>query len=50
MVGAMAKLSVQECKPYLSGLDLTDKQIENLRDNLTLIVNAVLKVVLRNGK
>ena len=50
-VFAMAKLSVAECRKELVGLEehLTDKQIEQIRDNLTMIVNTLLKGVI-NGK
>jgi hypothetical protein len=37
----MAKLSVAECRKYLDGIDLSDKQVEMIRDSLTMIANAV---------
>jgi len=35
-------LSIQECKKYLIGLELTDKQVEEIRDSLYFIVNNIL--------
>lgn len=50
MVYAMATLSVQECRKYLVGLDLTDKQVEQIRDNLVSIINTLLDKLIKNGK
>jgi len=35
-------LSIQECKKYLSGLDLTEKQVEEIRDSLYFVINNIL--------
>jgi len=35
-------ISIEECKKYLVGLDLSDKQVEVLRDSLYAIVEQVL--------
>ncbi|MDR0803876.1 MAG: hypothetical protein LBO08_02190 [Rickettsiales bacterium] len=49
----MAKLSVQECRKYLIGIDLLkdkpDKEIEKLRDNLTQVINTLLNKAKRDG-
>ncbi len=38
----MEKLSIKECRNYLDGIDLTDEQIENLRDALYILIGQVL--------
>lgn len=35
-------LSVKECKKYLIGLDLTDKQVEEIRNSLYFIITNIL--------
>jgi len=46
----MAKLSIEECRKCLIGLDLTDKQIEVIRNELVLIFNNILRGLLKNGR
>ena len=38
----MEKLSIKECRDYLSGINLTDEQVENLRDALYILIEQVL--------
>ncbi|OGG57690.1 hypothetical protein A2765_06140 [Candidatus Kaiserbacteria bacterium RIFCSPHIGHO2_01_FULL_56_24] len=42
-------LSVNECKKYIGTLDLTDKQIEDIRDALYTVVGQVLDCVVQGG-
>ena len=49
MVDAMATLSVAECRKYLKDTNLTDKQIETIRDNLTITTNTIFDKVLQNA-
>jgi len=46
----MATMSVQECRKYLDGLDLTDEQVELYRDKLVILINTIFDKVLLNGK
>lgn len=46
----MARLSVEECRKYLPDLELTDKQIESIRDKLTILINIIFDKVLTHGK
>ena len=38
----MEKLSIKECRDYLTGMNLTEEQIENLRDALYILIEQVL--------
>ena len=49
MVDAMATMSVAECRKYLGNTSLTDKQIETIRDNLTVMINTIFNKVLNNA-
>jgi len=46
---ATAIMSAQECRHYLQDKDLTDTEIEQIRDNLVVLINTVFNRVLRNG-
>jgi hypothetical protein len=35
-------LSIQECKKHLAGLDLTDEQVEEIRNSLYFIITNIL--------
>jgi hypothetical protein len=35
-------LSIEECKKYLAGLELTDKEVEELRNSLYFIITNIL--------
>jgi hypothetical protein len=44
-------MSVEECRKYLpKDVDLTDKQVEDIRDNLTILINTIFDKVLKVGK
>jgi len=38
----MEKLSIKECRDYLGEINLTDEQLENLRDALYILIEQVL--------
>ena len=47
----MATMTVEECRKYLTDLDhLPDEEIIKIRDNLTFIINSILKEILYKGK
>lgn len=44
-------LTIEECKQYLGKTNLSDKEIEDLRDALTLIVDKVFDgIFVESGK
>lgn len=46
----MTSLSLRECRKYLSGSDLTDQQVERIKDSLIFIINTLLNGSLREWK
>lgn len=47
--GGLPMLSIEECKKYIGDLDLTDKQIEEVRDILSAFVEQALDYVTEEG-
>ena len=43
-------LSINECKKYLKNLDLTDAQVERIRDSLDQLVNNLFDDYLKNNE
>ena len=39
-------LSIEECKKHIGSLNLTDKEIEDIRDHLTAFVETALDFVI----
>jgi hypothetical protein len=36
-------LSIEECQKHLEGLDMTDEEVENLRDRLYKMIRPIIK-------
>lgn len=42
-------LSIENCKKYLAGLNLTDKEVEELRNSLYLVIGNILDDYYQNN-
>lgn len=47
--GGLLMLSIEECKNYIGDLNLTDKQLEEVRDVLSAFVEQALDYVIKEG-
>ena len=42
-------LSIQECKKHLGNLDLSDKEVEELRNSMYLVIGGILDDYYKNN-